>query len=58
MDTARSITKSGWHPKGKDGGKESWRGDYKGINQVVCAPVALDSVSNHMLLTPNILTPS
>jgi hypothetical protein len=27
--------KSGWHPKGKDGGKESWRGDFKGINQVV-----------------------
>jgi hypothetical protein len=27
--------KGGWHPKGKDGGKESWRGDFKGINQVV-----------------------
>jgi hypothetical protein len=27
--------KNGWHPKGKDGGKESWRGDFKGINQVV-----------------------
>ncbi|KAL9130400.1 MAG: hypothetical protein Q9217_001408 [Psora testacea] len=34
MDKAKSITKSGWHPKGKDGGKESWRGDFKGINQV------------------------
>jgi hypothetical protein len=27
--------KDGWHPKGKDGKKESWRGDFKGINQVV-----------------------
>ncbi|KAJ5676513.1 uncharacterized protein N7477_002146 [Penicillium maclennaniae] len=26
--------KEGWHPKGKDGKKESWRGDFKGINQV------------------------
>ncbi|KAL9104919.1 MAG: hypothetical protein Q9163_000164 [Psora crenata] len=34
MDKAKSITKSGWHPKGKDGGRESWRGDFKGINQV------------------------
>lgn len=30
-----NILKSGWHPKGKDGkAKESWRGDFKGINQV------------------------
>ncbi|KAF2843796.1 hypothetical protein M501DRAFT_926044 [Patellaria atrata CBS 101060] len=29
-----SIFKSGWHPEGKGGGKESWRGDFKGINQV------------------------
>jgi hypothetical protein len=27
--------KDGWHPKGKEGGKESWRGDFKGINQMV-----------------------
>jgi hypothetical protein len=27
--------KEGWHPKGKGGKKESWRGDFKGINQVV-----------------------
>jgi len=27
--------KDGWHPKARDGGKESWRGDFKGINQVV-----------------------
>ncbi|KAJ5146731.1 hypothetical protein N7526_000083 [Penicillium atrosanguineum] len=26
--------KGGWHPKGKDGKKESWRGDFKGIDQV------------------------
>ena len=29
------MAKGGWHPKGKDGkSKESWRGDFKGINQV------------------------
>jgi len=38
MDKAKSIAKGGWHPPGKDGGKESWRGDNKGINQVVCVP--------------------
>ena len=26
--------KNGWHPKGKDGKKESWRGDFKGIDQI------------------------
>lgn len=31
--------KEGWHPKGKDGKKESWRGDFKGINQVVSSYV-------------------
>ncbi|KAJ5578754.1 uncharacterized protein N7459_007718 [Penicillium hispanicum] len=30
-----NVMKGGWHPKGKDGGKESWRSDFKGINQVV-----------------------
>ncbi|KAL2428748.1 hypothetical protein ABEF95_006393 [Exophiala dermatitidis] len=30
----RNVMKDGWHPKGKEGGKESWRGDFKGINQV------------------------
>ncbi|KIX07773.1 uncharacterized protein Z518_02427 [Rhinocladiella mackenziei CBS 650.93] len=34
MSNFRSVMKEGWHPKGKDGGKESWRGDFKGINQV------------------------
>lgn len=29
------ITKKGWHPKGKDGkSKESWRGDFKGLDQI------------------------
>lgn len=31
----KSIMKEGWHPKAKDGGEESWRSDFKGINQVV-----------------------
>ncbi|KAK5089513.1 hypothetical protein LTR70_001602 [Exophiala xenobiotica] len=34
MSDFKGIMKGGWHPKGKDGGKESWRGDFKGINQV------------------------
>ncbi|EGC44082.1 GMP synthase [Histoplasma capsulatum var. duboisii H88] len=34
MSGLRGIVKEGWHPKGKDGGRESWRGDFKGINQV------------------------
>ncbi|OAX79277.1 hypothetical protein ACJ72_06406 [Emergomyces africanus] len=34
MSGLRGMVKDGWHPKGKDGGKESWRGDFKGINQV------------------------
>lgn len=33
------LAKGGWHPKGKDGGKESWRGDFKGINQIVGAHI-------------------
>lgn len=36
MEKVKNVTKSGWHPSGKDGKKESWRGDFKGINQVVC----------------------
>ena len=35
MSRFTSVVKDGWHPKGKDGGKESWRGDFKGIDQVV-----------------------
>ncbi|KAK3174442.1 hypothetical protein OEA41_001688 [Lepraria neglecta] len=34
MDKAKNLAKGGWHPPGKNGGKESWRGDNKGINQV------------------------
>ncbi|KAG8528867.1 uncharacterized protein KY384_006556 [Bacidia gigantensis] len=34
MEKTKSVVKSGWQAKGKDGGKESWRGDFKGINQV------------------------
>lgn len=36
MSGFRGVMNGGWHPKGKEGGKESWRGDFKGINQVVC----------------------
>lgn len=35
MSGIRGVMKEGWHPKGKDGGRESWRSDFKGINQVV-----------------------
>lgn len=35
MNGLREVMKEGWHPKGRDGGRESWRGDFKGINQVV-----------------------
>ena len=36
MDKVKGIAKGGWHPPGKDGkSKESWRGDFKGIGQVV-----------------------
>ncbi|KAI2684984.1 hypothetical protein DTO012A9_6131 [Penicillium roqueforti] len=34
MSGLRNTIKGGWHPEGKEGGKESWRGDFKGINQV------------------------
>ncbi|OJJ45776.1 hypothetical protein ASPZODRAFT_133646 [Penicilliopsis zonata CBS 506.65] len=34
MSGMKGVFKEGWHPKGKDGGRESWRGDFKGINQV------------------------
>lgn len=42
MEKVKSVTKSGWHPSGKDGKKESWRGDFKGINQVVSYTNAYD----------------
>ncbi|KAJ5493700.1 hypothetical protein N7463_009787 [Penicillium fimorum] len=34
MSGLRNTMKGGWHPEGKEGGKESWRGDFKGVNQV------------------------
>ncbi|BAE56005.1 unnamed protein product [Aspergillus oryzae RIB40] len=34
MSGIKGVFKEGWHPKGKEGQKESWRGDFKGINQV------------------------
>jgi hypothetical protein len=34
MPDFKEIAKGGWHPKGKDGKSESWRSDFKGINQV------------------------
>ncbi|CAL5867042.1 uncharacterized protein PFLUO_LOCUS1254 [Penicillium psychrofluorescens] len=34
MSGFNNIMKDGWHPKSSDGKKESWRGDFKGINQV------------------------
>ncbi|KAF2119968.1 hypothetical protein BDV96DRAFT_641835 [Lophiotrema nucula] len=35
MSGIKDLAKGGWHPKGKGpGGKESWRGDFKGINTV------------------------
>lgn len=39
MSGFKGMMKDGWHPKGKEGGKESWRGDFKGINQVVSVRV-------------------
>ncbi|KAJ5901513.1 hypothetical protein N7495_002041 [Penicillium taxi] len=34
MSGLNNLMKEGWHSKGKDGKRESWRGDFKGINQV------------------------
>ncbi|TKA60012.1 hypothetical protein B0A49_10040 [Cryomyces minteri] len=34
MDSLKGLAKGGWHPPGKDGKKESWRGDFKGVNTV------------------------
>lgn len=43
MSNFRNIVKEGWHPKAHDGGKESWRSDFKGINQVVCLSLSFYS---------------
>lgn len=43
--------KGGWHPKGKDGSsKESWRGDFKGIDQVVGLLLLATSPLLHLTL--------
>ncbi|KAF2660061.1 hypothetical protein K491DRAFT_712098 [Lophiostoma macrostomum CBS 122681] len=35
MSGLKDLAKGGWHPKSKSGGgKESWRGDFKGVNTV------------------------
>ncbi|KAF2715627.1 hypothetical protein K504DRAFT_457784 [Pleomassaria siparia CBS 279.74] len=35
MSGLRDLAKGGWHPKGKDAsGKESWKGDFKGVDTV------------------------
>jgi hypothetical protein len=35
MSGLKNIAQGGWHSKSKDGkSKESWRGDFKGVNQV------------------------
>jgi hypothetical protein len=39
MSNITGVLRDGWHPKGKDGGRESWRGDFKGVNQVVSKSV-------------------
>ena len=36
MSGLKNVAKNGWHPTGKDGQAESWRGEYKGINKMVC----------------------
>ncbi|KAL8730225.1 MAG: hypothetical protein Q9166_004202 [cf. Caloplaca sp. 2 TL-2023] len=50
MDKAKGLAKGGWHPKGKDGGRESWRGEHKGINQVVCMRNDTIGLTNTCLL--------
>lgn len=47
MDKVKNITKSGWHPSANDGKKESWRGESKGINQVVRLLILSDLCTSH-----------
>jgi hypothetical protein len=54
MEKLKNTAKAGWHPPGKNGGKESWRGDMKGINQVVRLPSPF--LPNFSTLHPLILT--
>lgn len=48
MSGFSKVMKDGWHPEGKGGRKESWRNDFKGINQVVgsSCPKKLGSAAN------------
>lgn len=41
MSGFKNVMKEGWQSKGKDGKKESWRGDFKGINQVVSSDLSI-----------------
>ena len=50
MDKAKGVVKSGWHPSGKDGKKESWRGDFKGINQVVSFRFSAATISRSSVI--------
>lgn len=47
--------KGGWHPQGKEGGKESWRGDFKGINQVVSSPLASLGLATRLAIGANLI---
>ncbi len=38
MSSLKGVVKGGWHPESKDSKRESWRGDFKGLNQVVRHP--------------------
>jgi hypothetical protein len=51
MSGFKDLAKRGWHPGGGDksknnGGKEGWRGDFKGMNTVVC-PTVFTSLRRH-----------
>ena len=52
MDKVRKVGKGGWHPEGR----ESWRGDFKGINKVVRYPQGLgrNLYGNRLTMTVSI----
>ena len=45
MDKAKNLAKGGWHPPGKNGGKESWRGDNKGSLAPSLTPLIPPSIT-------------
>lgn len=48
MPDFKEIAKGGWHPKGKAGKGESWRGDFKGVGQVAgCESLQHASFAEH-----------